>query len=315
MNNESFALCGHIIHAPKLGELKIYENSYIVCERGRVAGIYGELPERFAGLPIERHDDRLIFPGLVDLHIHAPQFAFRGTGMDWELIDWLNNMTFPEEAKYADLDYAARAYGIFAESLKKSATTRASIFATRHRRASELLMDLMERTGLVTYVGKINMDREAPEALREPGAEMSAFDTFGWINDISSRYERTMPILTPRFIPSCSNKLLEELREVRRAYSLPIQSHLSENPGEIEWVKSLRPEAEFYGDAYDIYDLFGERNELSKGAKTIMAHCVWSTDEEVERIRENGVFVAHCPASNMNLSSGIAPIRKYINLG
>lgn len=315
MKKKSFALYGHIAHAPKIGELKIYENSYIVCERGRVAGVFSELPERFAGLPVERHDDCLIFPGLVDLHIHAPQYAFRGTGMDWELIDWLNNQTFPEEAKYADLDYAARAYGIFAECMKNSATTRASIFATRHRWASELLMDLMEATGLVSYVGKINMDREAPEALREPGAEMSAFDTFGWINDISGRYERTMPILTPRFIPSCSNKLLEELREVRRAYGLPIQSHLSENPGEIEWVKSLRPEAEFYGDAYDIYDLFGERSELSAGAKTIMAHCVWSTDDEVERIRENGVFVAHCPASNMNLSSGIAPIRKYISLG
>lgn len=150
MKKKSFALYGHIAHAPKIGELKIYENSYIVCERGRVAGVFSELPERFAGLPVERHDDCLIFPGLVDLHIHAPQYAFRGTGMDWELIDWLNNQTFPEEAKYADLDYAARAYGIFAECMKNSATTRASIFATRHRWASELLMDLMFCTSVIT---------------------------------------------------------------------------------------------------------------------------------------------------------------------
>lgn len=315
MTNDSFVLFGHIIHSPTSEKLVINEDSYLVCENGHVAGIFSKLPESFASLRLENHKGCLIIPGLVDLHIHAPQYTFRGVGMDNELIDWLNKQAFLEEARYIDIEYAQEAYSLFTKEMKNSATTRASIFATMHKDATILLMNLMEETGLISYVGKVNMDREAPDILKEPGAEASAFDTFGWLNAIAGKFQRTKPILTPRFIPSCSNKLLEELREVRRAYNLPIQSHLSENQGEIEWVKSLRPDAEFYGDAYDIYDLFGERNELSAGAKTIMAHCVWSTEKEIERIKENGVFIAHCPASNMNLSSGIAPIRKYLDLG
>ena len=254
--------------------------------------------------------DALIIPGMVDLHIHAPQYAFRRTGMDCELLDWLRLYTFPEEAKYSDTDYAARAYGIFADNMKRSATTRAVIFGTVHREATLLLMNLMEAAGIVSYVGKVNMDRDAPDELCETGADASAFDTFGFINAAEKRHYRlTMPILTPRFIPSCSNALLNELSEVQRTYDLPVQSHLSENPGEVELVKKLMPEAEFYGDGYDRYGLFCGK------AKTVMAHCIYSTDAEIERIRKNGVWVAHCPNSNMNLASGIAPIRRYLNSG
>ncbi|MDY4068633.1 MAG: amidohydrolase family protein, partial [Lachnospiraceae bacterium] len=230
------------------------------------------------------------------------------------LIEWLNTQTFPEEAKYADAEYAKKAYAIFVENMRKSATTRACIFGTIHRKATEILMDLMEESGLVSYVGKVNMDRSAPESLTEESADMSAFSTFGWINDIRERYLYTRPILTLRFIPSCTDELMEQLREVQRTYQLPVQSHLSENQGEIEWVKQLRPDAAFYGDGYDKYDLFGDRNLDQEKVRTVMAHCVWSTDDEVRRIKDNGVFIAHCPASNMNLSSGIAPIRKYLDL-
>ncbi len=307
---DSFVLKGNILHTPTADKLEVRPGAYLVCENGLCRGVFEELPERYAGLPVEDHGDCLIFPGLVDLHIHAPQFAFRGTGMDLELLDWLRRYTFPEEEKYADLDYAARAYGFFADSMRKSVTTRAVIFGTVHRDATLCLMDLMEKTGLVSFVGKVNMDRDAPEELKESGADASAFDTFGFVNAAAKRgYRRTFPILTPRFIPCCSDALLNELSEVRRAYDLPVQSHLSENPGEVELVKSLMPDAAFYGDGYDRFGLFGRE------APTVMAHCVWSTEAEVERIRKNGVWVAHCPNSNMNLSSGIAPIRKYLDLG
>ena len=99
------------------------------------------------------------------------------------------------------------------------------------------------------------------------------------------------------------------------AYGIPVQSHLSESKGEIDFVKFLRPNNPFYGDAYNEYDLFGKNDDINTDVKTVMAHCVWSTDEEVELMLKNGVFVAHCPASNMNLTSGIAPIRKYLDLG
>ena len=176
-------------------------------------------------------------------------------------------------------------------------------------------MELMEKTGLVSYVGKVNMDREASEALTEDSAEISAYTTFGWINAVKDKFKNTKPILTPRFIPCCTDKLMEELREIQMAYGIPVQSHLSESKGEIEFVKFLRPEDPFYGDSYNDYDLFGKNDDTDTDVKTVMAHCVWSSEEEIKLMKNNGVFVAHCPASNMNLTSGIAPIRKYLDCG
>ena len=309
---KNFILKGDIVFSEEDKSLRACEDSYLVCADGKSCGVFSDftkIPEEWRNFPLQDFSGKLIFPGLIDLHIHAPQFAYRGTAMDLELIDWLNTYTFPEEVKYADEDYARCAYGMFADAVKRGATSRAVIFATRHRAATEILMDLMEETGLVSYVGKINMDRESIPGLQEADCYDSAFNTFGWFQDIIGRYERTFPILTPRFIPSCSDELMNELHEIQLTYDVPVQSHLSENPGEIDWVKQLCPDSKFYGDAYEKWGLFGGR------AKTVMAHCVYSCDEEVELMRKNGVFVAHCPTSNVNLASGIAPIRRYINEG
>lgn len=305
----SFVLKGDICWCRNPSSLETVEDGFLVCEDGLSAGVYRQLPEKYSGLGITDFSGKLIIPGMTDLHVHAPQYAFRGLGMDLELLDWLKTYTFPEEAKYADMEYSEKAYDIFVGRLRKSATTRASVFATVHRNATLLLMDKLEDSGLVSYVGKVNMDRDAPDDLREPCAELSAYDTFGWINSIPERYRNTYPILTPRFLPSCSDYLLSELHEVQMAYGLPVQSHLSENPGEVELVHRLFPKAAFYGAGYEHFGLFGG------GVRTVMAHCIYSTPEEMELIRKNGVYVAHCPASNMNLASGIAPIRKYLDMG
>ena len=312
--DKNFVLKGHICYSQDKSTLKVFEDSFLVCVDGKSKGVFKTLPEEYKNLPLKDYGDKLIIPGMVDLHIHAPQYAFRGMCMDLELMDWLNQYTFPEEEKYTNLDYAQKAYSIFTKALKKSATTRACIFATRHREATVLLMELMEKTGLVSYVGKVNMDREASEALVEESVESSAYQTFGWINSVYDRFQNTKPILTPRFIPCCTDELMEELKQIQMTYGIPVQSHLSESPGEIEFVKFLRPNNEFYGDAYNDYDLFGKNNDINTDVKTVMAHCVWSADKEVDLMKKNGVFVAHCPSSNMNLSSGIAPIRKYLNL-
>ena len=309
-----FVLKGHICYSPDPSDIVVCPSGYVVCANGKSVGVFETLPLQYQQLPLLDYGDRLILPGLVDLHIHAPQYAYRGTGMDLELMDWLQEQAFPEETKYADPKYAGTAYGIFAETMRKSATTRACIFATRHRPATELLMDLMENTGLVSYVGKVNMDREAPAPLCEPDADQSVSETIRWLDNIAGKYERTRPILTPRFIPSCSDGLLKRLGEIRLIRGLPVQSHLSENLGEIEWVRQLCPDAKFYGDAYDMYGLFGG-NGGGEGAKTVMAHCVYSSEEELALMKRNGVFVAHCPASNTNLASGIAPVRRYLDLG
>ena len=313
--SNSFVIKGNICQTINPKSLDLHKNAFVVCEDGISKGVFDLLPKEYQGLPLHDFGDALVFPGMIDLHVHAPQFAFRGTSMDLELMDWLNQYTFPEEEKYEDLEYAKKAYAIFVDALKKSATTRSVMFATRHRYATELLMELMEQSGLVSYVGKVNMDREASENLMEKSAEMSAYTTFGWINAVKDKFERTKPILTPRFIPCCTDKLMEELREIQMAYGIPVQSHLSESKGEIDFVNFLRPQNEFYGESYNDYDLFGKNDDVNTDVKTVMAHCVWSTEKEVELMLKNGVFVAHCPASNMNLTSGIAPIRKYMDLG
>ena len=310
-----FVIKGNVCQTKNPGALDIHEGAFAVCVDGVSMGVFATLPEEYAHLPIYDYGDSLIFPGMVDLHVHAPQYSFRGMCMDLELMDWLNSYTFPEEEKYENLEYAAKAYSMFVDAMKKGATTRSCIFATCHRYATELLMEMMEESGLVSYVGKVNMDREASAALTEDSADVSAYNTFGWINATKDKFKNTKPILTPRFIPCCTDKLMEELREIQMTYGIPVQSHLSESPGEIDFVKSLRPDNAFYGDVYNEYDLFGKNDDTGAEVKTVMAHCVWSTDEEVSLMQKNGVFVAHCPASNMNLSSGIAPIRKYLDLG
>lgn len=313
--DKSFVLRGNICQTITPHEVNLHENSFLVCENGVSRGIFRELPEMYAELALVDYGDFLIFPGMTDLHIHAPQFSFRGSCMDLELMDWLRRYTFPEEEKYDDLAYAQRAYELFSLAMKKSVTTRACIFGTRHCPATELLMEKMEKSGLISYVGKVNMDRGATDALNEKSAEASVNATIQWLEATKGKFKNTMPVLTPRFIPSCTDKLMEGLEKIRSDYSLPVQSHLSESKSEIEYVKSLRPKNRFYGEAYDDYSLFGKNNETGEAVKTVMAHCVWSCDDEIELIRKNGVFVAHCPSSNINLTSGIAPIRKYIEKG
>ena len=305
----TFILKGHICHTPEKDHLEIRENAYSVCEDGVCRGVFEEVPERFGGAEIIDWTGKLIIPGLADLHIHAPQFSYRGTGMDYELLDWLEQIAFPEESRYADREYASEAYGIFARKLRQSATTRAVIFGTIHTEAALILADRMEESGLVSRVGKVNMDRNAPPELTEE-TETSAAETRRFIEACAARgYRRTKPVITPRFVPSCTDELMEALGRIRKEYDLPVQSHLSENPGEIELVRKLEPEAAFYGDAYDRYGLFG------RDSHTVMAHCVYSSPEEVQRIRANGVWIAHCPSSNMNIASGIAPVRRYLEQG
>ena len=129
----SFVLKGNICQTTVAKELDLHEKAYAVCVDGVSKGIFRVLPAEYAHLPLYDYADALIFPGMVDLHVHAPQYAFRGMCMDLELMDWLNRYTFPEEEKYEDLEYARKAYGMFVDALKKGATTRACIFATRHR--------------------------------------------------------------------------------------------------------------------------------------------------------------------------------------
>lgn len=301
-----YVIKGNLISSRSREELRIMKDSYMQVENGVIMGVYETLPEELSHLHCTDFGDAAIIPGLTDLHLHAPQYSFRGSCMDMELLDWLNTNTFPEESGYRDIEYADRAYDAFVEDLKLSATTRAVVFGTIHREATELLMEKLEGSGLISLVGKVNMDRNSPEYLNEGSAEASIESTRAWLESIRGRFKNTAPILTPRFTPSCTDELLEGLGRIRREQDIPVQSHLSENLSEIAWVKELCPWSGCYGETYSRFGLLEH---------SVMAHCVYSTEEELELIKSCGAYIAHCPQSNTNLASGIAPVRKYLTEG
>ena len=309
MEKNIFALKGDICYSKNLKELQTMEQGLLVCKEGMVEGVFQELPIEYKDIEVKDYGKKLIIPGLVDLHMHAPQYTYRGLHMDLELLEWLNSYTFPAEAKYKDEEYARVTYGRFVDRMVKSATTRACIFATVHVEGTLILMDLLEKAGMHTMVGKLNMDRNAPDYLREVSWEQSAADTRRWIEEAKKRFENNVPMLTPRFTPSCSDEIMAELKKIQVEYGLPFQSHLSENSGEIEWVKELCPYAKYYGRAYSHFGLFGG------DTPTVMAHCIYSCEEEIQDMKEQEVYIAHCPESNMNVVAGIAPVRKYLQEG
>jgi guanine deaminase len=302
-----YALKGHIIFTESNKHFTAFEGGYIISKDGIVVDVFKELPESYSNIDVIDYGDKIIIPGMADLHIHAPQFPYRGLGMDLELMPWLDTYAFREEAKYANEEYAYAAYERFCTALKRSVTSHASIFATLHVNATCILMDKLEEAGLNACVGKVNMDRNSPDYLIQPTQE-SIDDTFEWVKKTTDRYQNIKPIITPRFIPTCTDKLLSALGRIAAEYNTPVQSHLSEAKGEIAFVKSLFSDFRHQGKIYDKYGLFGTTS-------TIMAHCVYPSDEELDLIQKNGVYIAHCPQANMNIVAGIAPIRKMLDRG
>jgi len=305
----NYIMEGTFVFTPSKDKFEVKEDSFLVVLNNKVEGIYKEIPSEYSSLKVIDNKGKIIIPGFVDLHVHAPQYKYRSTGMDLELLDWLNTYTFPEESKFKDNDYAKKIYSTFVDELKRGPSTRLCLFATIHKEATLTLMDLLEKSGLSTYVGKVNMDRNSPDYLIET-TEESIRETKNWIEESRQRgFKNTKPILTPRFTPSCTDELMMGLKKITEEYDVPFQSHLSENDKEIEWVKELEPQVDNYGEAYNQFGLFGG------DVKTIMAHCVSSPKEEIQLMKDNGVFVAHSPESNMNIRSGIAPISMFLKEG
>ncbi len=304
--NTKKALKGNVVFAPTLHTLTCVENGYIVTENGIIEGIYEKLPGEYRHIAIEDYGDNLIIPSFCDMHLHAPQYPMLGMGMDLQLLEWLNKYTFNTEARFLDTEYARRVYRKLALELIKKGTTRVVMFSSVHREATHVLMEELERAGVTGYVGKVNMDRNCPDNIRET-TEKSLMETRRFIEECEGRYKHIKPILTPRFTPSCTNELMQGLGELKKEYGLRVQSHLSENRDEIDWVKELHPDCELYYQTYEKYGLWSEN--------TVMAHCVYSCEKERAAMKESGVVAAHCSDSNMNIASGIAPVRQMLEEG
>ena len=297
----------HILYTKEKDRFEVIENGYVaVGTDGRVTGVASDLSSLDCeDAEVTDFGDQLLIPAMNDLHVHAPQYRNQGIAMDLELLPWLQKYTFPEEMKYADLGYAERMYRRFVRDLWRFGTMRACVFATIHTESTLLLMRLFQKAGMGALVGKVAMNRNCPEGLSESVEEM-----LRGYESILSEMNGTLvrPIVTPRFIPSCTPEMLHACGELADKYQLPVQSHLSENKDEIALVQTLEKDSSCYGDAYDRYGLFGQ-------TPTVMAHCVWTEGEELELMKRRGVMVAHCPTSNFNVASGMAPIRKFLDEG
>ena len=299
---------GHLLFTPERTGFEVIENGYVAVENGRIVGVASQLADLdIADGELVEFGDRLLIPAMCDMHVHAPQYRNQGMCMDLELLTWLNAYTFPEEEKFADTAYAERIYRRFVRDLWRNGTMRAAVFATIHADSTRLLMHLFEEAGMGALVGKVDMDRNCPEALCETVDEAVAANELlaAAFNDPEALVR---PIITPRFVPSCTPAMLQACGRLAREYVLPVQSHLSENRAEIALVHELEPQSENYGDAYNRYGLFGQ-------TPTLMAHCVYSSDEEIELMRRNGVMAVHCPTSNLNIASGMSPVRTLLDRG
>lgn len=299
-------LKGTIVFTPTKDKLEVHEDSYIIVEDGKVVNIVNELDNFYKEYKIEDYSGKIIIPGFNDLHLHATQYPNRGLGLDKELLPWLETYTFPEEGRYSDIEYAERVFKRLINELWRVGTLRSVVFSSIHKESTELLLDMFIESGLGAYVGKVNMDRNTADYLIED-MQKSVKDTEEIILKYIDKSTLVRPIITPRFAPTCSDELLEKLGNLPEKYKLPIQSHLNENKSEIEWVKELFPNSKNYASVYNDFNLFGKN--------TVMAHCVYNTNEEIDLMAKNGVYAAHCPYSNYNLSSGIMPVRKYLDKG
>lgn len=249
---------------------------------------------------------KMLVPGFVDTHTHAPQYRFAGCG-HIPLLQWLEKYTFPTEDKFKNLEFSQKAYPKAVQRHIQAGTTTCCYFATINTPASLVLCDAIEAQGQRAFVGKVCMDRNSPAWYVETTEESLADNEF-YYKEVLKRHNHLLkPIVTPRFVPSCSSELMHGLAKQAKEADLNIQSHLSENKEEIAWVRSLHPDCASYTQVYEKHGLLTP--------KTVMAHCVHLSDDEVEIMRKTDAGVSHCPNSNFSLQSGVMDARKLLNAG
>ncbi|MFT6916851.1 MAG: guanine deaminase [Motiliproteus sp.] len=288
------------------------DDGLLVIEDGRVLAVGDAsalLPSLPEGTPVTQHSDSLLCPGFVDTHIHYPQTGMIASYGE-QLLDWLENYTFPTEQHFKDKQHAAGVAEVFLTELLRNGTTTALVFGTVHPESVDAFFEAAEQRDLRMIAGKVMMDRNAPDYLTDT-PESSYRDSKALIERWHGK-GRLHYAVTPRFAPTSSPEQLAVAGQLLGEYpGLYMHTHLSENQQEIEWVKALFPERSGYLDVYDHYKLLGERS--------VFAHGVHLCDAECQRLAETDSAVAFCPTSNLFLGSGLFDLAKMesysINVG
>lgn len=252
--------------------------------------------------------DSVLMPGLVDLHVHAPQWPQLGTALDVSLEHWLDRHTFPLEARYADTAFAARVWDHMVPSLLAHGTTTAVYYSSIHIEATLALAEACAQHGQRAFVGRVAMDHPlgTPENYRDRNAAAAVTASAESIDQIRGlRNPLVRPIITPRFVPACTDSLLGGLAELAQATNTTVQTHCSESDWEHQHVL----------DRYGMSDTaaFDRMGLLAPGA--VMAHAVHVSDADLALIEHRRAGIAHCPLSNAYFGDGVFPLRRAMASG
>jgi len=280
-----------------------YESDAIIAMAGGKITHFGPASEVLAKLPPGTQvrptgKDTLITPGFIDSHVHFPQTPMIGAFGE-QLIDWLDKYAFPTEQKYADKAFASEVARVFLRENLRNGITTACVYATVYPQSVDALFEEAEKLGMRLATGKVLMNRNAPAGLLD--TTQSGYDDSKALIKKWHGKDRLMYAITPRFAPTSTGDQLEAAGALWREHpDCFMQTHLSENKGEIAWVKELFPERKGYLDVYDHYSLCGKR--------AVFGHCIHLTDDELARMHSSGSAIAHCPTSNFFLGSGYLDI-------
>jgi guanine deaminase len=315
------AFLGNALHAPRRGDLELLRDTLIVVDSdGRIAAVHAQpcaarerLVQRFTAEDalVRLRADQYLLPGLVDLHIHAPQWPQLGKALELPLEAWLQEHTFPLEARYADTAYAHLVYDELVTALLANGTTTAVYFASLHLPATQILADVCLAKSQRALIGRVAMDdvQLCPAYYRDASAQQAVESTWAFIE-----YVRAMPgnharliqaVITPRFIPACSDELLRRLGELAAQSGCHIQTHCSESDWEHEFV--LRRCGCTDTQALEGFGLLSRRS--------ILAHGNFLSDADLATIAERGAVVAHCPLSNVYFSDAVFPLHRALAQG
>lgn len=248
---------------------------------------------------------QLIMPGFFDSHVHFPQIDIIGSYGE-QLLDWLNNYTFPAEARFGDVEYAKATAKRFFQAMFSAGTTTAMVYCTSHAHSVEAFFQESQRNGSLMIAGKVLMDRNAPDNLTdtaEQGWQDSQQLIDQWHNTGRQKY-----VVTPRFAPTSTDAQMRSAGKLLADNpGVYMQTHLSENLAELAWVKELYPERKHYLDVYDHFGLLGPRS--------VFGHGIHLCEDEWQRLADTGSGIAFCPTSNLFLGSGLFDLTKAQECG
>lgn len=306
----------HFIADPgKVAEQDSYqyiEDGLLIIQDGLVQQI-GEtadlLPTLEQNIDITYYENGLIMPGFIDTHVHYPQTEMIASYGE-QLLEWLENYTFPFERKFSDFEHGKKVAEFFLNQLLEAGTTTALVFGTVHQESVEAFFTVAQQKKLRMICGKVLMDQNCPDYLSDTA--QSGYDDSKALIEKWHNVDRLQYAITPRFAPTCSNEQLNKAGQLLKENpSVYLHTHLCENKAEIAWVKELFPDSKGYLDVYDQSKLLGRRS--------VFAHGVHLHDSECKRLGETHSAIAFCPSSNLFLGSGLFNFKQAtkfdINMG